>query len=166
MPFYTVHIPASDLDRPARSDKITLVAEKFSTGAFLLGPIWMIARRLWLAAAVWVAVAALLAFVIFASGLDWSAGILIFLALQILVGLEAGNLRRKALGRRDYATVDLVSADDLGNAEKVFFHRQETKRLAARPVTQKSNPHHAERNRDDPASTDQGIGLFLGGEAR
>jgi hypothetical protein len=44
---YTAHIRA---DR-----KLVLVKEAFSWGAFLFGPLWLLAHRAWIAAAIWYA---------------------------------------------------------------------------------------------------------------
>lgn len=166
MPFYTVHVPAQDQDRPAQSDRIIFVAEKFNVPAFLFGPVWMLVRRLWLAFAGWLLLAAILATIIVFAGLGPGSGFILFFALQVLVGLEANNLRRRALARRDFSPVDLVGADDLGKAEKAFFRRQEAGRLASATAMPSSSSALPTRGPRGSGPADQGIGLFMGGEAR
>lgn len=142
------------------------VAEKFSVPAFLFGPVWMLVRRLWLALAGWLLLAAILAATIVLAELGPGSGLVLFFALQVLVGLEANNLRRRALARREFSAVDLVGADDLGKAEKAFFRRQEARRIAAATAMPSSSSVLPTRGPGGSGPADQGIGLFMGGEAR
>ena len=65
MRVWTVHLPPAATEEGAadrrRPPEPVLVREAFSWGAFLFGPLWLLAHRLWLAALLWfVAAAALL----------------------------------------------------------------------------------------------------------
>jgi uncharacterized protein DUF2628 len=107
MRVWTVHVPPA-LDRegsPSRRAPV-LVREGFSWGAFLFGPFWLLANRLWPAALLWfvAAVAALL--------LASAGGALALPALQFLLGCHARDLRRRALARRGYAQAHVVVERD------------------------------------------------------
>ena len=48
MPAFAVLEPPGYHDTAERADRFIFLREKFSLGAFLLGPLWMIWQRLWL----------------------------------------------------------------------------------------------------------------------
>ena len=54
MRVWTVHLPppTDRAGRPSRRSPV-LVQEGFSWGAFLFGPLWLLAHRLWLSALLW-----------------------------------------------------------------------------------------------------------------
>jgi hypothetical protein len=82
------------------------VREGFSWGAFLFGPFWLLAHRLWLEALLWLVVpvaAVLLAPV---------GGALILPAAQFLLGCHARDLQRRALARKGYAQAHVVAERD------------------------------------------------------
>ncbi len=83
-----------------------LVKEGFSWGAFLFGPIWLLAQRAWIAAVLDFCAGLALAFV------PGRAGPLLMLALAWLVGLFGRDLVRASLERRGFATVHVVAASD------------------------------------------------------
>ena len=83
-----------------------LVREGFCWGAFLFGPFWLQAHRLWLEALLWLVVpvaAVLLAPV---------GGALILPAAQFLLGCHARDLQRRALARKGYAQAHVVAERD------------------------------------------------------
>ncbi|MEO6380486.1 MAG: DUF2628 domain-containing protein, partial [Nitrobacter sp.] len=50
MPVYTVHAPSVDeTDARGTTDRFVFVRDGFSFWAFVLGPVWLLYRRLWLA---------------------------------------------------------------------------------------------------------------------
>jgi hypothetical protein len=92
---YTAHI------RPDR--KLVLVKEAFSWGAFLFGPLWLLAHRAW--------IAAIVSLVIFALPFAIRPplrGALLF-ALLLLLGMIGRDLVRWSLGRRGYALAHVVA---------------------------------------------------------
>jgi len=99
---YTAHIRR---DRPP-----VLVKEAFSWGAFLFGPLWLLAQRAWIAAIISVAVFALP----FAAP-PLLRGVLIF-ALLLLLGLTGRDLVRWSLRRRGYALVHVVAGHNADDA--------------------------------------------------
>jgi hypothetical protein len=109
MRVWTVHvqpIPATGTaGRPPRRAPV-LVREGFSWGAFLFGPFWLLAHRLWLAALLWLAVP--VAAVLLAP----FGGALLLPAAQFLLGCHARDLQRRALARRGYAQEHVVAERD------------------------------------------------------
>ncbi len=102
MSIYTVHIPAADLDRPLAVSRAVFVREGFQLGRVLFRapvvrrPAQLLGLFLWCAAmaamagmAKWLAISPLAVF----------AGEFL---LHVLFGLEAAQLRRRSLARRNY----------------------------------------------------------------
>jgi hypothetical protein len=117
MRVYTVHEPpvraAGAVADPAR---FVFVRDGFYWWAFLLTPLWMLWRRLWLV---------FVLYLVFSIGIETAMGIygasagmtsLVAALISLLVGLEAGTLRRFTLKRRGWRNVS-----DLEDAEHRFF---------------------------------------------
>jgi len=130
MATFTVHVPPGVGDGAARADRTVFVREGFCLAAFLFGPVFLIYRRLWLATCALVIAAAALGFLSHALDLPGSAGALLFLVLAVLTGLEAGEARRRALGRRGYIAAAVLAGVTREGGEKLFFGRSAT---ATRP---------------------------------
>jgi hypothetical protein len=133
MAVYTVHEPPPRADEAAADpERFVFVRDGFHFWAFVLGPLWMLWRRLWL-----VFVLYLVVLIVVQAGL-WLAGpapalkICTNLLLAILIGLEAPTLRRWTLGRRRWLTVGVVVADDLELAERRFYDTWCRRRACAR----------------------------------
>ncbi|GAA0586565.1 hypothetical protein GCM10009416_26260 [Craurococcus roseus] len=121
MRIWTVHLPPA-LDREGRPSRRApvLVREGFSWGAFLFGPFWLLANRLWLPALLWF-VAAGMALLLASAG-----GVLALPALQFLLGCHARDLRRRALARWGYAQAHVVAEHDEERAlERLLAARPE-----------------------------------------
>ena len=58
MPIYTVHAPVTTNAGVVATDRFTFVRDGFHVWAFVLGPLWLVWRRLWLALIGWIVVAA------------------------------------------------------------------------------------------------------------
>ena len=54
MPVYTVHAPVATDASIAATDKFTFVRDGFHVWAFVFGPLWLVANRLWLALVGWI----------------------------------------------------------------------------------------------------------------
>lgn len=124
MSLYTVHVPAEAPDAMTRGERTRFIREGFSVTAFVFGLFYLLAHRLWTAAAVWVAV--LIALTVFGRVIyPPFAGLAALAALMHLyAGVEGPDLRRWGLGRRGYVMRDIVSAPDLETAEALFFARR------------------------------------------
>jgi hypothetical protein len=138
MSVYTVHEPPQRFVAAPDVERFTFVRDGFSFWAFVFGPLWMLRHRMWLV---------LLGYVVVLGGLETAVrifagsaaigGVISFL-MSLLVGLEAGTLRRFTLSRRGWTTVGVVSGDDLEDAERRFFDawaRRQSGRPSEQPVT-------------------------------
>jgi hypothetical protein len=82
-----------------------LLREGFSWGALILGPLWLVAHRAWIAAAISLAVCVLIA----ALAPEPGGGIL-QAGVALILGLTGNDLHRWALERRGYLVVHVVAA--------------------------------------------------------
>jgi hypothetical protein len=124
MKTYTLHL-ASDA-RPGDPDALEraiLVRDGFSWGAFLFGPLWFFANRLWLAGLAILAAYLALGVTLRFGGLPAGPRFLIALLAAILVGLEANSLRRWTLRRGGRPAVDVVARRRRDEAETELFRR-------------------------------------------
>ena len=99
MPVYAVFEPPmrqrGDRIERDRSDLFVFLREGFNLWAFLFGPLWMIRRRLWLVLIVYAAVIAGLEFGLRRLGIAWPARLEVYLLIELLIGIEAANLRHR-----------------------------------------------------------------------
>jgi hypothetical protein len=126
---YTVHEPPNaPSDRIDRAERLAFVKDGFSWTAAVFTPIWLIVHRLWWPLLGYILLFGLCAWLgsLFASG--WSS--LATLALHLLIGLEAGTLRRWGLQRRGWRTVGSVTGRTADECERRFFDMW----LPAQPV--------------------------------
>jgi len=100
MRVWTVHLRPALAGKPART---VIVREGFSWWAALFPLLWFLAKRLWIVAAFYFALATLLGFVLPSSISPWA-----MVALQILAGFEARNLQRWALERQGFRLMGVV----------------------------------------------------------
>jgi hypothetical protein len=122
MAVYTVHeppvrTPGAEAD-PAR---FAFVRDGFYWWAFLLTPLWMLWRRLWLVLALYVVVSIGIEVTMRIFGASGGLISLVAVLISLLVGLEAGTLQRFTLKRRGWKNVGVVSGGDLEDAEHRFF---------------------------------------------
>lgn len=120
--FYTVHTrrgPWSGSDLAGQETRF--VKEGFAWGAFVFSGIWALWHRMWLALAVIVVgsigLGLLEEFLEVGPALSAALG----LAWSLLIGFEANDWRRRALERRGYAEVGVVSGASIVDAERRFF---------------------------------------------
>jgi hypothetical protein len=153
MPTYTVHAPPQREGSAADPQRFVFVRDGFQFWAFLITPIWLLYRRLWLVFILYVVLIAALEGAYYLFNLPQSARFLIELLLSVLIGFEAGSLRRWTYARRRWSTIAVVSARNLEEAERRFFSRwvEETPVVARPPVV---TPFAASRTSSDV------IGLF------
>ncbi len=112
MRIWTVHLPPEGLAPAGRAATPearlpVLVPERFAWLAFLLGLPWLLAYRLWLESVIYLAAMALL----LALAPDW-ARVPLGLALHLLLGFHAEDLRRAALARRGWRQAGPVAESD------------------------------------------------------
>jgi hypothetical protein len=136
MPAYAVfEPPISRRDYRDRSDRFVFLREGFSLAAFLFGPLWMIRWRLWFSVVIYAAIIAALEFGLRRLGITWPASFSVYILIELLIAVEAANLRRGGLLRRGFRECGIVIADDLDLAERRFFDvRTSRQRAAANPL--------------------------------
>ena len=122
MAVYTVHEP------PLRRHEIEVdatrfvfVRDGFAFWAFVLGPLWMLRHRLWLALIIYLAMTVIGGIALHLAGVGPGGRLLALFAVALLIGFEASSLRRWTLGRRRWQNAGVVVADDLEAAERRFF---------------------------------------------
>jgi hypothetical protein len=120
MAVYTVHEPPLRAGATPEPERFVFVRDGFSFAALLFGPLWMLRHRMWLVLLFYGAVVALLALVLRLHG-SATVGAIVWALLALLLGFEAGTLRRFTLGRRGFGNIGIVVGDDLELAERRFF---------------------------------------------
>jgi hypothetical protein len=116
MAVYTVHEPplkAGATSGP-EPERFIFVRDGFSFAALLFGPLWMLVLLGYGA----VVGALSLVLRLHASA---SVGLIVWTLVALLLGFEAGTLRRFTLRRRGWTNIGIVVGDDLELAERRFF---------------------------------------------
>jgi Protein of unknown function (DUF2628) len=122
MAVYTVHEPplrASATSAP-EPERFIFVRDGFSFWALLLGPLWMLRHRMWLVLLGYGVAVAVLSLVLHLHGSAVVSPI-VWGLFALLLGFEAGTLRRFTLRRRSFRNIGIVVGDDLELAERRFF---------------------------------------------
>jgi Protein of unknown function (DUF2628) len=123
MPVYTVHAPKTSSADLRATDRFTFVRDGFHVWAFLLGPVWLIWHRLWLALIGWIVVILAIDVAVTRLGAGGAAVFLANALIALLMGFEAASLERWTLSRGNWRQLDIVVADDEERAERRFFDR-------------------------------------------
>jgi hypothetical protein len=160
MPTYTVHAPPPREGRNVEPERFRFVRDGFHFWAFLLAPLWLLFRRLWLVFVLYVIVTVALEVALTAAGLPGYVKAIAGLLVALFVGLEAGGLRRWTLDRRGWTMLGFVTGDDLDDAERRFFTAWRTRGAAITPVAPPSEPPASRAVRRGPPSGHDVIGLF------
>jgi hypothetical protein len=122
MSVYTVHEPPLRAgEASADPERFAFVRDGFYFWAFVLTPLWMLWRRMWI---VFIIAVALVAVLDAAAVLVGGSAAIVFAInalISLLAAIEAGTLWRWTLARRGWKNVGLVNGDDLESAERRFF---------------------------------------------
>ena len=123
MPVYTVYEPPlrDDLSDADSIDRFVFVRDGFTFWAFLLAPLWMVWRRLWLVLLLYVVVIVALQAGLWWLGASTSVKFMVGVLVALLIGFEAGSLWRWTLARRQWINHGVVVAEDGEAAERRFF---------------------------------------------
>ena len=143
MAVYTVHEPLPrNNEASADPERFTFVRDGFHFWAFLLGPLWMLWRRLWLVTLLYFAVAIGVQIGLWTLGAPRIVTFVVWFLLALLIGFEAGTLRRWTLTRRGWKNVGVVVAEDMETAERRFFATwsPQTPAIAPKPQSQGNFP--------------------------
>lgn len=122
MATFTVHLPASGGESAA--EKAVFVREGFSAPAFLFGPLWLLWKRAWIAAAFWSLMLALLAWTGSLLKVPPDAVGLVAFALSAMLGFEGDRVLAWSLRRRGFVERDIVIGESEAEAEEVYFGRR------------------------------------------
>lgn len=158
MPTFTVHEPP-----PRKTESVTaperfvFVRDGFHFWAFVLAPLWLLVRRLWLAFFIYLAVTIAVAVGIKVAGLPSWVQATAALIIALLVGLEAATIRRWTLTRRRWKNLGFVVAEDREIAERRFFGAWTARAPETAPPVE---PSYAAPVRRGPPSSSDVIGLF------
>ncbi|PWB83175.1 MAG: hypothetical protein C3F11_08000 [Methylocystaceae bacterium] len=122
MAVYTVHVPRSSGGEAPPPEKVVFLRDGFSVPAFVFGPFWLAWRKAWLAAAAWTLLLAAIAGAGVALGLPRAAISIVEFAASLVLGFEGSQLVSWTLARRGFVESAVTVADDLDEAEEVFFN--------------------------------------------
>jgi len=154
MAVYTVHAPAGyGVDVRARPDQFVFVRDGFYFWAFVLSILWLVWHRLWLALLGYLALTLAVEIALWSFGAEAGTRFVVMGLIALLLGLEAGSLRRWKLSRRKWRQIDVVVADSEEAAERRFFDRWH----AAAP---RDGAHGAALHPLPHASLAQGAGII------
>jgi hypothetical protein len=165
MPTYTVHAPPPKAgETTSDPQRFVFVRDGFHFWAFLLAPIWLLYRRLWLAFVLYLVLSAAVQAAFWLLGMPGGARTAIGLLIGLLIGLEASTIRRWTYARRKWKTIGVVTGDDGEEAERRFFAEWVTRPDdLPQPVASAPPPPLARR---DPVASGEIIGLFPQPERR
>lgn len=163
MRIYTVHEPPAKRRETRRGpENFVFVRDGFYFWAFLLAPIWLAYRRLWLALLGYVLFMIVVGFALAYAGIAGAGASLIHFVLAVLIGLEAGTLWRWTLRRRGWRELGAVTARDLEAAEQRFFDAWNGEIAAVQRAPYPAYvPHAAMPAATAPTARESGVvGLF------
>jgi hypothetical protein len=142
MPVYTVHAPIAVDSGLRATERFAFVRDGFHFWAALLGPVWLIWNRLWLALLGWIVVIVVMEVGMTSLGAGPTAIFFADVLVALLMGFEAASLRRWTLSRRNWRQLDIVVADDEEQAERRFFDRWTAKQRALndQPAVDRGGP--------------------------
>jgi len=124
MATYCVYLPPADGgERGSTLERMRLMRDGFHWSAFLFGPLWFLARRLWLGAFALLALELLLGFAAVLIGVGGLPALLAGVAWRLFVGFEASSVERWTLDRRDWRWVDVVVSPRRDEAERRVVER-------------------------------------------
>lgn len=162
MATFTVHEPPPRKNEETASPvRFAFVRDGFYFWAFLLGPVWMLYHRLWLVFLMYIGFTAALQITLSALGVSGLVKFTVGLLIALLVGFEAGSLRRWSLRR--WTNRGIVVAYNREAAEHRFFDRWSGGLPAAYAPTEPPSPPPGARV---PTSEHDVIGLFPEPQAR
>ena len=156
MPTYTVHAPTSRNGSAADPQRFEFVRDGFHFWAFLLAPVWLLYRRLWLAFIGYVVLIGAIELAYYFLKLPQGGQMAIDFLINLLIGLEASTLQRWTYARRRWTTLGIVTGEDEEEAERRFFvqwvaHGDDESAPLPKPVTTPPTPR---------AGDSEIIGLF------
>ena len=162
MPTYTVHEPPPRPGEAASDpERFLFVRDGFYFWAFLLTPLWLLWRRLWLAFVIYLVASILLGAGLVLIGASSTVHFFTGLLIALLIGFEAPTIWRWKLTRRGWKMLGFVVGEDAEIAEQRFFAEWSKRAVAAPPSPPAApEPRYAAPVRRGPPSPSDVIGLF------
>jgi hypothetical protein len=122
MPTFTVHEPPPRKNESvAAPERFVFVRDGFYFWAFVLAPLWLLLRRLWLALVIYVVVTVAIGFGLKFAGVTPGMQTVAEFLIALGIGFEASSIWRWTLTRRGWKTLGFVVAEDGEIAERRFF---------------------------------------------
>jgi hypothetical protein len=123
MAIYAFHSPALDRDTASALESTTVLRLGFAPWGFVFGPIWLLAKRLWLALGAWILGAAVVGFAVSWGLLRPDTAVILYWLAALFIGIDGRTLQGWALARRGSPLADIVAAGSSESAEREFFAR-------------------------------------------
>ncbi len=122
MSVYTIHAPPAGTAGPD-PERFVFVRDGFHFWAFVFAPVWLLLKGLWLPLVIYVAIAAALHATMWLLAVPAATYAMLVLLMHLLVGLEAGTIRRWTLKLRGWTALGVVTATNRDGAEQRFYDR-------------------------------------------
>ena len=162
MPTFTVHAPPPRKgETRSAPERFVFVRDGFYFWAFVLAPLWLLWRRLWLALLGYLVVSGVLSFALALLGVSARVQWPVSLLVALMVGFEAATLWRWTLERRGWKTLGFVVGEDREIAEQRFYAAWGNRAAAPpAPPADLPEPQYGTPVRRGPPSPTDVIGLF------
>jgi hypothetical protein len=119
---YTVHEPPNPpANQVERAEGMVFVRDGFSWSALFFGPVWLLAKRMWIPLIFYVAVVTIISVVFGVIGLGGTFTGWIVAALHVLLALEGSTLQRWSLEQRRWTMIGSVQGRTESDGERRFF---------------------------------------------
>ena len=108
-------------DRVERAVGHEFIRDGFSFVAAVFAPLWLLANRVWLGFAIYVAVIAALIAVGYVAGAHPRWAVLLIAVLHLEIGFEASSIRRWALEGQGWTFLGTVAGRTIEDCERRFY---------------------------------------------
>lgn len=161
MPTYTVQAPpARPSDASSTPESFVFVRDGFHFWAFVLAPLWLLLRRLWLALLIYVGGYGVIGLGLSFAPVSSNVHLIVALLIALLMGFEASSIWRWTLTRRGWTTLGFVVGEDAEMAERRFFAEWQKRGADASSTPGSTEPKYSTPVRRGPPSPSDVIGLF------
>lgn len=123
MRLYTVQHRPGPRDTAVDLDPdVVLIKEGFCWPALFVPLLWLLYRRQFWGLLAYLGLVGVLSALTFAVGMDEITAFLLSLVLSLAMAAQANDWRRWRLAARGYELASVVAADNLAEAEAIYFH--------------------------------------------
>ena len=154
MTIFTVHVPRDPVAPRIFAERVEVIPDAFSWGAFVFGPLWLGWNRLWFGLTLWFLAIALI-WLLGIGRLPFAVLLGLGLLLESLLGLEANGMLASALRKRGLVLTQVVAAGDADASERRFFQGSALGRPEDAPAPKSAPP--------GPSPQGEFVGLFPDG---